>query len=575
MPLRVSIAPVALALLSLAFPARGQQPASVDFSANVLSSQVALGEIGQIIYKITGGDAEMPQSINVPGLDVMHSGKQSSISILNGIRTIETTHFYRFRGSEPGEYTIPPITITIGQTPLTSRALTVTLFERDQNTSLDATRPYFAKLELPKTEFYVNEIVPFTLTAYVRGRNMIQDIVQPKFEHEIFVIKAFRDVRTDAEEIGGTYFSSAVLPSTLFSLKPGQHRLGPADIGVRVRDEGSGSFGLPSFFNRTVLREIASNTVNVTVKELPNGAPLTFNGGVGSFEFVAKPSTTSVAIGDPISMEFTITGKGNLRTMSAPVFVTPQTGIWKTYEASKTFDDESASDGYEAGTAVFSQVIIPEAKVDSIPSFAFSYFDPSTESYVTRTSEPIPIEVAADNRAGAAPVVRPTSEPLADPGFSAAAPPTARYDDVLHIRTATPRWIASADLTSRSAWFYLVHTLFSAAFCSLIAYAAFRWWKERSITMNSDEPVQSYREALRRLPKQGASRRDYYRAVARALALWKKEHGHAPSQLSEVVDRVTRKCESVLYSGSTDPDTAISPREVSEFQSIFQKLPKK
>ena len=551
-----------------------QADGEVKVTANVLSNRVAIGEFGTLIVEVTGAEARLPQRIDSEKLEISHSGEQSSIEIVNRLRTIKFTHFYRFRGSEPGTFTIPPIEVTLPNETRMTPAIEVTVYERDGSEAIDATRPYFAKLELNRTEFYVNEVVPFTVIAYVRGRNAISDVVQPRFQHESFVIKNFRDVRTDGGELGSTYYSSAVLPSSLFALKAGEHRLGPADLGVRVLDASSG-FGFSSFFSRTVVREMATNTVNVKVKPLPDGAPLGFSGAVGSFQLSVEPSTTQVSVGDPISMKFRVSGTGNRQTMSAPVFQTPQTGLWKSYEPSKQIEEGEGNDGFASGSVAFSQVILPEAKVMEIPPFIFSYFDPVAEEYVSRITEPIPIEVSSDPNRNVAPAIsfpRDSSGAAATP---AAAQPEPNYEDMLFIRATKPRWISATALNQKSWIHYAVHGFFSICFFTLLGFGILRSVQQRKLAGNIEGPPESFADALHQIPGQGASRRDYYRAVATALACWKSEHEDAPEPVLEVIQRVSEKCDQFLYSGQSEGETPISPGEANEFQSILQKLPRK
>ncbi len=552
----------------------GQNQDSITISANVLSSRVAIGEFGTMIVEISGAEGRLPEQVSAQGLEISHSGKQSSIEIINGVQTIKFTHFYRFRGNEPGTYTIPPIQITLPRGEQTTAAIQVTVFERDGSETLDATRPYFAKLELNRTEFYVNELVPFTVTTYVRGRNTISDVVQPRFDHESFVIRSFRDVRTDGDELGSTYYSSAILPSSLFALKAGDHRLGPANLGVRVLDSSSG-FGFSSFFSRTVIREMATNTVKVKVKPLPAGAPRGFSGAVGSFQLAVEPSTTQVSVGDPISMKFLISGTGNRQTISEPVFQTLQKGLWKSYEASKQIEDERDNDGFTAGTVIFSQVIIPEAKVETIPSFEFSYFDPMREEYVTRVTDPIPIEVSADSSSRP---IQPVSFPRDSNKFSSnpsASRPEAKYDDVLYIRTSPPRWIAVSNLGSHSWLYYAMHGFFSICFLTLLAFAVVKFVQGQRLKKDTSGIPANFQEALAQIPDPGTPRRDYYRAVSTALSRWREEHNDAPDAVFEVINRVSKKCEEFLYGGLEESDSPITAEETTEFQSILRKLPRK
>lgn len=544
-------------------------------SVNVLSNRVALGEMGQLIIKVANGDARMPRTVDAPGLEVVYSGEQSSIKIINGVSSAETNYFYRFSGNTVGTFTIPAFEIQIRNEPVMTPPLEVTIFERDQTQAgLDATKPFFGKLELTKDEFYVNEIVPFTLNAYVRGRGAISDVTNAKLENESFVIKSFREVRTDGAEVGNIYYSSAVIPSTLFALKPGQQRLGPAEIGVRVLDTGSG-FGLNSFFRSQTPRDMVTNTVNVTVKPLPENAPTSFTGGVGVFKIAATASTTTVGVGDPISMEFFVSGIGNLRTMSAPDFGIPQTGIWKSYDANKELNEQTDSDGFNKGQVKFSRVIIPEAKVGEIPSFLLTYFDPSKAEYVTLRTDPIPITVTQDRSSDAPDAIQfPAGGTEAGP-TPAANKPAATFDDVMHIRTGAPHWVASAGGSRPGSAFYVVQALFSLAFFTVAGFGLARWaktWQARHLQRQANPP---FAHALKHLPRPGSPRREFYQAVSHALQQWQREHPEAIPGINRAVDHVTARCATVLYSGMGETDTPVSATEVAEFEAILKKLPRR
>ncbi|MDF2376017.1 MAG: BatD family protein [Verrucomicrobiales bacterium] len=560
-----------------ALPSSGQQPPDgFGVSMNALSSRVAIGEVGTLILKVTGVDASVPETIGVPGLDISHSGQNSKISIINQTQTIEVTHFYRFRGETPGTFTIPSLNVVLGTQTYSTNPLEITIYERDQNETIDATKPYFGKFELSKNTFYVNEIVPLTLSLYVQGRNSIQDVLPPQLEHESFIIKAFRDVQTDGADLGNTYYTSASLPSNLFALKAGEHRIGPATLGVRVKDNQGASFGFGGFFSRTVVREMATNTVNVTVKPLPPGAPVSFNGGVGIFELTATASTAEVSIGDPISMEFVVDGSGNFETLGAPVFKVPPTGLWKSYEPSKTFEaTASENSGSSAGRTVFSQVIIPEAKVKSIPPFELTYFDPDQEKYVSLETPEIPITVSSDERSSAPATIRFPTDSGELTRVPEASRPNPQFDDILHIRKTQPRWISAASLKSDSTLFYLVQAVFSIGFFTVLGFGVIRRVKQREFDREGHLPVLSFRQSLKRIPKAGAPKREFYHAVSTSLMLWRDEYPDAPAPVLDIADRITDRCDTVLYSGANQSDGPVTDRDVAEIVPTLQKLAKK
>ena len=566
-----------LAFFLLPVLCRVEAQSTVDprISVNVLSNRVALGEVGQLIIKVKNGDARMPQTIDAPGLEVTYSGEHSSIKIINGVSSAETNYFYSFSGNTVGTFTVPSFAIQIRNEPVMTPPVEVTIFERDQTAAgLDATKPFFGRLELTKDEFYVNEIVPFTLNAYVRGRGAISDVTNAKLENESFVIKSFREVRTDGAEVGNVYYSSAVIPSTLLALKPGQHRLGPAQIGVRVLDS-EGGFGLNSFFRSQTPRDMVTNTVNVTVKPLPGDAPISFTGGVGVFEIAATASTTTVGVGDPISVEFFVSGVGNLRTINAPDFCIPQTGIWKSYDANKEMNDQTDSDGFNKGQVKFSRVIIPEAKVDAIPSFLLTYFDPSKSEYITLRTDPIPITVTHDRSGDEPAAIQFPAAGGAAGTVPVASKPTATFTDIMHIRTGPPRWVASAGGSKPGPAFYIVQALFSLAFCIVAGIGLARWAKSWQAERHHRQTNPPFARTLKHLPRAGSARGNFYKAVSRALQQWRREHPDAAPEVIRAIDHVAERCATVLYSGTGETDIPTSSAEFAEFEAILKKLPRR
>ncbi len=577
MPVRAILVPLLLAAFALS--ARAQNPSSAptddSVTVNVLNDRVAIGEIGQIFIKVRGSDAAMPAKIEAQGLEVTASGSQSSIVISGGRQTMETTYFYRFQGDQPGTYTIPEFDIRLGDRTARTRPLVITVVENSGgDEALDATKPYFAKLELTRDRFYVNELVPFTLSAYVRGRNAINDVVSASLDNEGFVIKGFREVRTEGAELGNNYYSSAVIPSHLFALRAGDYRMGPAKVAVRVLDSDPGFGRLSSFFQRTVTREMATNTVNVVVKPLPEGAPASFTGGIGNFKIEATPSTTSLAVGDPVSIDFTVTGAGNLRTMGAPVFAIPQKGIWKAYDANKKLNDEEDSDGFKPGRVQFSQVIIPETRTETIPEFHLTYFDPAKEEYVTLKTAPIPITVQAATVSDAA-VSDGASHPAATE-LPAAKSPEPVFADVMHIRTLPPRWVAAQSLAGPGTLFYLVQGLFSVALCTVLAFGLARWIAARKQRVTLSPVVEiPFSRAVKQVPATGAPRREFYHAVAEAVAAWRREHPDAPAGIVEHLARLSNRCDAVLFSGRGGLDTPVDASETEEITKLLKTLRKR
>lgn len=563
-----------LLTLFIGYASIAQEPLEPQniFSAELLGgdNRIPVGEYSSLVFKFAGGDIDLPNQIETDGLEILQSRKQQHSLNINGVKTFVTTHFYTVRGTELGTFLIPAVEVPLKNATLKSEAIQVTIHERDNSEAANSARTEFGKLDLEKTEFYVNEIVPFTMTGYVRGRNSINDVVRAQLEHESFIFKGFRNVRTSASEIGNTLFSEAALPSTFFALKPGEHRLGPGTIAVRVVESGGGR-GLSAFFTRTSLKELATNTVTTTVKPLPGGAPRSFTGGVGNFMIKMTPSTKELNLGDPISIDFEVTGVGNLRTMSAPVFSLSDEN-WKTFSPAKTLNEEQDSDGVEPGTVTFSQVIIPEFEAAEIPPFELTYFNPISAEYVTLKTDTIPISVTKDGSSYEA-----LEQPLnvSNEGSKkerAAAQPEPAFDDMLHIRLNAPRWLSEISPNNPGVFYISMQILFSVSFCTVLGFGLFRWLRRLKHRQNHPKTSTTFRQSLKRIPKDGAPKKEFYHAVSTSLALWKDENSEASDKVPEVINSLSKRCEGFLYSGELTSNNPIAQNEASEIHSILRKL---
>src|SRR5208283_1658745 len=99
-----------------------------------------------------------------------------------------------------------------------------------------------------------------------------------------------------------------------------------------------------------------------------------------------------IAAGDPLALKLKITGAGNFDRVTTPAVESSRT--WKTYKPSAKFEPGD-SDGC-SGTKNFEQALVPmQAGKLQIPALNFSYFDPEQKQYVTRTTSPVYLDIAA------------------------------------------------------------------------------------------------------------------------------------------------------------------------------------
>ena len=106
----------------------------------------------------------------------------------------------------------------------------------------------------------------------------------------------------------------------------------------------------------------------------------------------------------------------------------------------------------------------------------------------------------------------------------------------------------------------------------MIGVGLFRWLKRLKHRNSYLGKPATFRQSLKRIPKGGAPKKEFYRAVSTSLALWKNENSAALVPVPEVIDNLSKRCESFLYSGEFTSDTQITQNEAGEIHSILRKL---
>ena len=137
------------------------------------------------------------------------------------------------------------------------------------------------------------------------------------------------------------------------------------------------------FFHRPDLEHqlVDSNPMLFHVHPLPlEGKPDNFTGAIGDLKVTGSAGPTSVTVGQPVTLHFSVSGEGNFDYVKCPSL--PNDPAWKSYVPSSKIDYLDAS--HTQGVKNFEQAIIPQKNGTlPLPTASFSYFDPTTKKYVT------------------------------------------------------------------------------------------------------------------------------------------------------------------------------------------------
>ena len=429
-----------LCLVTLVAPAWAAQ---TTISAQIQPQSISVGDFAQLAVTVKGSQSAEPDVPNVNGLDIMPVGQSSSMQIINGAVTASITHLYRVTANRAGSYTIPaitaagagstqPITLSVGQgAPSQGRAQLPAPNINDDSPVDAKNQSAFMRVVLPKKELTVGELVPVEVKAYFRAGVSASLNGLPMLSSDAFTLNKLSDHPEQTREvINGAAYTVVTWTSSLSAVKAGDYPLNlDLPVMVRVQERGkrrsggrnpfkdffgdNSPFGgsmfedsfFDDFFGQATEKPLTLHTDGsvVKIKALPaQGRPASFSGAVGQFAVSSEASTTSTAVGDPLTLKIRVTGQGNFGRVSMDGL--SASADWKSYKPSAKFEEGDSSG--TTGTKTFEQSIVPlKAGRQDIPAVSFSYFDPEKDAYVTKTTEPIAVEIAAGSGiASAAPM---------------------------------------------------------------------------------------------------------------------------------------------------------------------------
>ena len=368
-----------------------------------------------------------PQVEPLDGLQVKYVGPSTRISVVNGRVSQSVTHNFLLIPSKEGQYELgpfkamsggelfvaPPVRLFVmgGGAPSQAGRQSVSsapsaaplsgppLPDASPRRSYQSDRVFIA-MDVGKRKVYVGETVPVTIRLYGTGVGL-KDIEYPMYPHDGFSAGDFPEPQKDQEAYRGADYNVLVFRQDIFAIKEGDYTLGPATLKCTMlvrkdRPRRSSAFGRSIFdddFFGSVLRgyqeypiELSADAIHMTVLPLPaDGRPADFQGAVGDFSFDVQTDSKKVKVGDPITLRMTISGRGNLDTVTAPQI--------RESDEFKAYEPQVSKKGNKK---IYEQVIIPKTdKAKEIPQASFSFFNPGYGTYKTITRGPMPVEVTA------------------------------------------------------------------------------------------------------------------------------------------------------------------------------------
>jgi hypothetical protein len=429
---------------------------AVSVKSQLDRSTVMAGETVTLNVIVEGARPERAETFPaIAGISVQYQGISQNITSINGQTSVKHILSYTVTATQPGQYTLPSITLTVEGAPYQTQPVDLTVAKADPST---LNRYAFLRLNVPKEEVYVGEVFPAELQLYVVDAESPQ---QPQLKSDGFVIHKRLEPTQSQAQVANTMYTVVSFKLSISAAKAGKLTLGPAEMGltlkIRARPDPNDVFGVFGRFQRRPVT-LTSTPLELNVLPLPAPVPPDFSGGIGAFDWTVASSPATLAVGDPITLKIAVRGRGNLDNLKLPALNWPG---FKSYEPN-TASDLKDPLGIE-GSKSFEQVIVPQdAGLKEIPALSLSFFDPAQKTYRKLVHSATAIKVTPGSFSVSGSHISKRTEPEEE----LPAP-----NDIVHIKPSPGPIFALAPPLVRQPWFLFLQLIPMA---SIIAATVWR-----------------------------------------------------------------------------------------------------
>jgi len=388
--------------------ASGLIQAQVRFEAKVSKEKLGINERLRVDFEMNeDGDNFKPPSFE--GFTVVGGPNQKiSTSILNGKMAYSKTYSFYLQPKKRGNISIGQAEIIIDDKTYKTSPLAVNITAAvDKPTDGDSSEMIAEDnlhlvAEVSKGSPYLNEALTVVYKLYVSPRVSVsnwRELDSPKYNDFWSQSIDIQQLRVENGEYRGEPYRYVILRKTiLYPQKTGELNIEPLTLSIAVDVPSARRDIFGSRIYKTVNKTVAADNKKINVKSLPAGKPANFTGAVGKFDFNVTTSKDELNAGESLQAKVEVRGNGNLKLFDLPGLSAPSS--LEMYDPERKENVNTNLNGMQ-GSISETYTVVPTRKGKyPIPALSFSYFDPSSETYKTETSEELFINVDKGPLAG-------------------------------------------------------------------------------------------------------------------------------------------------------------------------------
>ena len=391
----------------------------ITFTANA-PEVVVSGDQFRLSYTITSQKVRDFRAPSIQGFEVLMGpsrSTQSSTQIINGnvTSTSSITFTYILMAGKEGTYKIPGATIVADGDNYTSNSVEIKVLPPDQtsganngnsarssrdqaNSGKISNQELFMMATASKTNVYEQEAILLTYKVYtqVNLTGLRGDVPDLKGFHTQEVELPQQKTFTLEHYNGRNYNTTVWRQFVLFPQQTGKIEIPSVTFEGTVSQRMASSDPFDAFFNGgnyvNINKNLVTPKLTINVKELPEGKPANFSGGVGEFTLSSSISTQDLKTNDAVTIKLVISGTGNMKLINTPEVAFPQD--FEIYDPKVENKFNLTRNGLAVNKVIEYLAIPRHAGTYTIPPIEFSYFDLKSQSYKTLKTDAYTLNVA-------------------------------------------------------------------------------------------------------------------------------------------------------------------------------------
>ncbi len=386
-----------------------QQP--VSFTASSDARQVVVGGYFEVSFTLENGQGKNFQPPAFKDFKLLSGPNQSiSTTSFNGKWSRKLTYSYNLQPKKTGKFTVGAASIEVNGKKYTTKPIRVEVVKGKNNTAASQEELE----EQIETQIYIKAI-PSSIEARV-GEQIVLDYkiyttqqvesYNPvtELDYAGFFAEELNSYNSQVikEVIDGVQYSTKVIKKVaLFPQQAGILEIPPMRMQIAVASPNQTRRRRSIFSYPDVIRiQVATETLNINVRDLPDNPPVSFSGAVGRYSMEARTNSRQINTNDAFSLQLSVSGDGDLKLVQAPDLMLG--------DSFKIFDTKVVAEnalvprqGRFVGKKVFDYLITPMYPGQFKLKPKFTYYDVDSLRYVTLASEPLAISIAQGDQSKA------------------------------------------------------------------------------------------------------------------------------------------------------------------------------